>query len=126
MRTHKTINPLLLTLLTAVTVSGCAFSSGFKYSKTNNEKRLNLRFSNAKAASIFYQSFFENVDKTKPSNEIAAYLKVDSASEIHNSDNVKLNYAFRSADKNKNGVVSEKEAVAYVQSLIKIQSLIKK
>lgn len=84
-----------------------------------NEKRLNLRFTNSNAASIFYQLFFENVDKTAPSKSLDAYLKVNFGTDANVSDNVRLNDAFRAADKNKNGVISEGESIAYVQSIIK-------
>jgi Ca2+-binding EF-hand superfamily protein len=119
MKTNGTLKTIIFALLIALTVSGCAISSGVRISKTKNEKRLNLRFSNAKAASIFYQSFFENDDKTKPSKKIDAYIKLDLGFENQVSENVKLNDAFRAADKDKNGVVSEEEANAYVQSLSK-------
>ena len=119
MKTRQTIKPTLLALLTVVTLSGCAFSSGVKLTETKNESRLHLRFANSKAASIFYQSFFENVDETNPSKSLNAYLKFNFGTESNVSDNVKLNHAFRSADKNSNGVVSEEEAIAYVQSLSK-------
>ena len=119
MKTQQTIKPTLLALFTAVTLSGCAFSSGVKFTETKNEKRLQLRFSNSKAASIFCQTFFENVDKTKPSKSLDAYVKCNFGTESNVSDNVRLNDAFRAADKNKNGVISEEEAIAYVQSLVK-------
>jgi len=117
MKNRQTIKHALLALLIAVTLSGCAFSSGVKVTETKNESRLHLRFANSKAASNFYQSFFENVDKTSPSKSLNAFLKFNFGTERNVSDNVKLNDAFRSADKNRSGVVSEKEAIAYVQSL---------
>lgn len=119
MKANKTIKPTLLALLTAVTLSGCAISSGVRFSETKNEKRLHLKFSNSKAASIFYQTFFENVDKTTTSKSLDAYLKINFGTGSNISDNVRLNNAFRAADKNKNGVISEDESIAYVQSLIK-------
>lgn len=80
---------------------------------------MNLRFTNAQAASIFYQTFFENVDKSKPTTEIDSYIRLRFGIKNQVSDNVKLNDAFRAADKNKNGVISEEEAMTYVQSLNK-------
>lgn len=119
MKIKNTIKPTFLALLSTLAVSGCAVSSGVKFTEIKNEKRLNLRFSNAKAASIFYQTFFENVDKTETTKNLNVYIKLKLEDGIENqvSDNVKLNDAFRAADKNKNGVVSEAEAIAYVQSL---------
>lgn len=117
MKANQTIKPTLLALLTAVTLSGCAVSGGLTCTETKNEKRVDLRFTNLKAASIFYQSFFENVDK--PRYEYSLEIKGKSGWISKVSDNVRLNDAFRAADKNKNGVVSEEEAIEYVQSLIK-------
>ena len=106
-------------LLAALTMSGCAVSGGFKISETKNEKRMHLRFANAKSASIFYQSFFENTEKNTPTRTWSLKVKANSGWEYKVSDNVRLNDAFRTADKNKNGVVSEEEAIAYVNSLTK-------
>jgi hypothetical protein len=119
MKTNEILRPILFASLIALSVSGCAISSGVKISKTKNEPRLNLRFSNAKAASIFYQSFFANEDISKPTKKWDVYIKGELGVENQDADNVRLNDAFRAADKNKNGVVSEEEAIAYVNSLIK-------
>jgi putative aminopeptidase FrvX len=65
------------------------------------------------------ETFFENVDKTTTSKSLDAYLKINFGTGSNISDNVRLNNAFRAADKNKNGVISEDESIAYVQSLIR-------
>ena len=104
-------------LLAALTISGCAVSVGF--TETKNEKRMHLRFANAKSASMFYQSFFDNTEKKNPTKTFSLKAKAHFWGESKVSDNVRLNDAFRTADKNKNGVVSEEEAIAYVNSLTK-------
>lgn len=119
MKPRQTIEPTLIALFAAVTLSGCAFSSGVKITETKNEKRIHLRFANSKAASIFYQTFFENVDKVESGKSIGVYVKCNFGTESNVGDNVRLNDAFRAADRNKNGVISEEEAIAYVEALIK-------
>jgi hypothetical protein len=113
------MKPIAIILLGAIAMSGCAVSGGFKISETKNEKRIHQRFTNSKAASIFYQSFFENEDKTKSTKRWSLGFEANFGWTSKVSDNVRLNNAFRAADKNKNGVVSEYEAIAYVESLIK-------
>ncbi len=100
-------------------MSGCAVSGGLNLSETKNEKRIPLRFTTEKSASIFYQSFFDNEDKTNTTKSMSLEFRGNFGWKYKVSDNVRLNDAFRGADKNNNGVISEKEAIEYVQSISK-------
>ncbi|MCX8495302.1 MAG: hypothetical protein ORN51_03875 [Akkermansiaceae bacterium] len=122
MKTNQIKKPILLALLTTLTLTGCAFGSEIKSSETKNEKQLHRRFTNYKAAYIFYRTLQEKFDGNitcgfKYTKVHLSGFKLDFVTDIDFGDNVGINDAFRAADKSKNGVISEEEAIAYALTL---------
>ena len=110
-------SPLLLRPIFLLFLTGCSVSTGFKYTKIKDAAPIPLRFSSAKAATVFYGTFFKRPKSVRWRAEL--FFSGNLGPTEMATDTCRLNAAFLTADTNKDGVVSEKEATAYADSLKK-------
>jgi hypothetical protein len=109
----KTTFPATLTLIAlfSLTASGCVTRSVVK-----DEARQQVRFASAEAAQAFYETYLAVYYPPRAGDSVALAVTMPYRQERHSTDNVFFNAAVRSADSNRDGVISEDEARAYGES----------
>ena len=100
-----------ITLPVIVLLSGLS-SSCVTHITYKDEPRQGIRFSNAQAAQIFYETLFLP-DRPKRKGAVCVGLPLPYGHRTISTENTLFNAAVRTADSNGDKIISEKEARAF-------------